>query len=1073
MITGTLSGRNLANEAMEFVNDKGESVIKYGKLMAFDATGKKLPSEMRIVSSANSNAQAISITVDIKDAQYPVVVDPLATSASWTAYGSQSAELFGRSVANAGDVNGDGYDDVIVGADGYDNDQSQEGRAYVFHGSASGLATTPAWSAEGNLASSGFGYAVAGAGDVNNDGYDDVIVGAWYYTNGSAYVGRAFVYHGSASGLSTTANWTADGPNAVSYFGWAVGSAGDVNNDGYADVIVGAWGYDNGQDNEGAAYVYYGSASGLSTTANWMTESNVASAKYGISVSKAGDVNGDGYGDVIVGASEYANGEAVEGAAYVYYGSAAGLSTTAAWQHEGGHIGATFGFAVSEAGDVNNDGYGDVIIGAPNYQGWAYAFYGSAEGLSTTANWSVNTEDTSSWFGTSVSTAGDVNNDGYSDVIVGGNRYSNGQDKEGIANVYYGSASGLTTTVQWHTESNQESSEYGWPVSTAGDVDNNGYDEIIVGASLYDTDAFNEGAAFVYSLIDNDSDGTVDEADCAASDATKWRTVAYADSDGDGVRSNTTAVTVDCYGSTAPTGYTGSENGPDNCPNDANATQADSDSDGLGDACEEAVDTDTDNDGVSDADEVADGTDPADAGSYVVTLTNPIWSKYNTYLNQDNYLEISNVGTASVRPTITAYDAEGNVVGSPQRVTVGVKKDVNVSLNNIVGGSNKYGAIKITYDNANGAKLEGRVSFYRAGASGTYDLGYAREFKMANSGTSYALANSNNPSLGSAAVENWIEIINTASTAKRFTVKIYDSAGELVHNYGRQTVKAYGELDIAGGHQFGKGVYLIQIIPTDATAGYYASLVRYLKDHTGTKYLAALPVNFTVGSGVKKYVQLEDVVSDCGAAMSYLEMANPLTSEVRVTVKVRNAKGDVVNNNGKGKTYTIQPLAQTHVDLSSFVESDSSASVELTPNKAGGLIAQLASYDYSCKDGLLNAAYLSPASEPGIKTQRGSYNMNIGINNYLQLVNTSSDTKTFYVTTFDPNGEQLKRRSYSTAAKNTRVINLSTSGYWGTSANTVGQFKVDSPDKSQCVARLIRSRTVSGETDFAYTATVR
>ena len=119
---------------------------------------------------------------------------------------------------------------------------------------------------------------MATAGDVNGDGYADVIVGAPNYDNGQTDEGRAFVYHGSASGLSTTANWTAESDQASAYFGYSVATAGDVNGDGYADVIVGAPNYDNGQTDEGRAFVYHGSASGLSTTANWTAESDQASA---------------------------------------------------------------------------------------------------------------------------------------------------------------------------------------------------------------------------------------------------------------------------------------------------------------------------------------------------------------------------------------------------------------------------------------------------------------------------------------------------------------------------------------------------------------------------------------------------------------------------------------------------------------------------------------------------------------------------------------------------------------------------------------------------------------------------
>jgi hypothetical protein len=224
-------------------------------------------------------------------------------------------------------VNGDGYADVIVGALYYDNGQADGGRAFAYLGSAAGLSPTPAWTAEGDQAFAAFGNSVGTAGDVNGDGYADVIVGAFAFDNGQADEGRAFAYLGSAAGLSPTPAWTAEGDQVGARFGISVATAGDVNGDGYADVIVGADGFDNGQADEGRAFTYLGSAAGLSPTPAWTAESDQASPWFGFSVATAGDVNGDGYADVIVASLYYDNGQADEGRAFAYYGNGtAGLS---------------------------------------------------------------------------------------------------------------------------------------------------------------------------------------------------------------------------------------------------------------------------------------------------------------------------------------------------------------------------------------------------------------------------------------------------------------------------------------------------------------------------------------------------------------------------------------------------------------------------------------------------------------------------------------------------------------------------------------------------------------------------
>jgi hypothetical protein len=146
----------------------------------------------------------------------------------------------------AGDVNGDGFSDVIVGASGFNSGAGQLGAAFVYLGSATGLATTPAWTAVADTLSLSFGSCVAPAGDVNGDGYADVLVGAYLASNGQASEGRVFVFHGSPSGLGATPAWTAESDQASAFFGSSVATAGDVNKDGYADVIVGATGSPQG-----------------------------------------------------------------------------------------------------------------------------------------------------------------------------------------------------------------------------------------------------------------------------------------------------------------------------------------------------------------------------------------------------------------------------------------------------------------------------------------------------------------------------------------------------------------------------------------------------------------------------------------------------------------------------------------------------------------------------------------------------------------------------------------------------------------------------------------------------------
>jgi len=229
-------------------------------------------------------------------------------------------------VSTAGDVNGDGYSDIIIGAHWYDNGQTDEGRAYVYHGSPTGVLSTPSWIGESNQDFAYYGYSVSTAGDVNGDGFSDVIVGAYLYDNGQTDEGAAFVYHGSPTGLANSPSWIGESNQINASYGISVSTAGSVNGDIFSDVIIGSYRYDNGQGDEGAVFVYHGSAAGLSSSHSWMSESNQDTSFYGISVSSAGDVNGDGYSDIIIGASFYDNPEPNEGMAFVFHGTPSGVS---------------------------------------------------------------------------------------------------------------------------------------------------------------------------------------------------------------------------------------------------------------------------------------------------------------------------------------------------------------------------------------------------------------------------------------------------------------------------------------------------------------------------------------------------------------------------------------------------------------------------------------------------------------------------------------------------------------------------------------------------------------------------
>jgi hypothetical protein len=425
------------------------SVVQYAELRAWDATGAPLDARF-VVADAG-----FDVVVDDEAARYPIEIDPLASTAGWSTEPNDATSEFGGGVASAGDVNGDGYGDVVVGAPILDAaGYTTSGKAFVYYGGASGLSTTAAWSHSPTQTDAGYGASVASAGDINGDGYGDLLVGAWKYDGGATNSGAVYVYHGSASGLpSGYTRLLEAAPEVDGWLGHSVSSAGDVNGDGYSDIVSGCERCDAGQSNEGVAYVWMGGPSGLGASPGWTGQGDYASGFYGASVTGAGDLNGDGYSDIAVGHYRFANGNTNEGRVVAYFGSSGGLATSPSWTYEANVANYELGNAVEAAGDVNGDGYADLVAGASlgdggqSNEGQVYVFPGGASTLGSP--WVREIDTAAANLGFSVG-GGDVNGDGFSDVIAGATGFT-GSGGTGWAGVWMGSASGpLNTPVVEH-----------------------------------------------------------------------------------------------------------------------------------------------------------------------------------------------------------------------------------------------------------------------------------------------------------------------------------------------------------------------------------------------------------------------------------------------------------------------------------------------------------------------------------------------------------------------------------------------------------------------------------------------
>ncbi len=477
--------------------------------------------------------------------QYPAIIalSGLNGTTGFALPGLSSGDRTGNSVSSAGDVNGDGFDDFIIGASASSQVASLGGVAYVVFGKGTAfdalfdfttLDGTNGFRIDGAAAGDEAGTSVAAAGDVNGDTYDDIIIGAALADpGGKADAGSSYVIYGKTSfasgtiALSTLAppdGFTIIGIDAGDKAGTSVGGGGDFNGDGLDDFLIGAPGANGG---EGESYIIFGNnTTGLPATVDPSTITGTSGllpgailaggtgSSGGTSIDFIGDINGDGFDDVIVGGPDaLANTFGSAGSSYVVFGSNSftgasilpvDLDGTNGFRIDGISPFDDTGFSVASAGDVNGDGIADMIIGAPggNDPGNAYVVFGKSTAyagvldlttLTAADGFSISGVGNFDLFGESVASAGDVNGDGFDDIIIGARGATVGiLAASGESYVIFGKATGFGTSFDlnnlngtngFRIEGAAASDRSGKSVASAGDINGDGLDDLVIGAN--------------------------------------------------------------------------------------------------------------------------------------------------------------------------------------------------------------------------------------------------------------------------------------------------------------------------------------------------------------------------------------------------------------------------------------------------------------------------------------------------------------------------------------------------------------------------------------------------------------
>jgi len=478
--------------------------LRIDGLAAWDADGAPLEAWMEGAPGL------LRVQVDDAGARYPLVVDPyLSPVIAWEFIAPQDDATLGMQATSAGDVNADGFDDLLVGIPGLDAGQVSEGGAYLFLGSATGLAAAASWLAEGGQPFAFLGMSAAPAGDIDGDGYGDVIVGAPGWDGTLPDQGAARLYSGGPTGLAADPAWEVEGPLIDGFFGWTVAGVGDLNGDGHGDVAVGAPWAEVGAFEAGLAHVYLGSATGLPLVQDWSWTGQEGD-QVGFGLAGDGDVDGDGFHDLVVGAPGWSNPETGEGAAWLFPGSPSGPLVTPSWSFEPDQAMARAGEALSVDGDFDEDGLADVLVGGPGYgadlaaEGAVWLFPGSATGPSPTWTWTQTSGEEGGELGASVAAVGDVDGDGFGDLVAGApHEDSDLAMDQGTVRVWPGGAAGPATEPGIVLFGPQWLGGFGQSVGPAGDVNGDGFADVVVGAPFVGAP---QGGAYVFLGVPADAD---------------------------------------------------------------------------------------------------------------------------------------------------------------------------------------------------------------------------------------------------------------------------------------------------------------------------------------------------------------------------------------------------------------------------------------------------------------------------------------------------------------------------------------------------------------------------------------
>ena len=468
-------------------------------------------------------------------------------------------------------------------------------------------------------------------------------------------------------------------------------------------------------------------------------------------------------------------------------------------------------------------------------------------------------------------------------------------------------------------------------------------------------------------------------------------------------------------------------------------------------------------------------------------LRTPTYTKFNTYLNQANFLELIAAGPDAMGIGIRISNLLGEEI-IRTNITLGGNSQYDVDINSLIvegcknvnpaacapfvdldgnGVIDTYGLVRLDFEDGDPNKiLLGRMSNYRLNPDGqSYSFAMARELRNPISGTSYAMANTSDPQGMGYLVPNWAEIINLENEPKSFIYRLFDQAGAMVFA-SEFVLQPLGERDLQAGHEINPNgaFYLAEVEPIDSSAEYLMYVSRYSSNSAGVDaatYNFAFSVDGRGGANEAIFAPITNEIrdADCARATNWLEVANVGQVPTNLSVVFRSANGEIAGDS----TITLNPRTQFHFNASALLDPNAQGAAEITTSEPNAAIAQSLTYFHDCEWNSVQTAFVAPAKSRGIRTITGSANTFLGMENSLRVIRTTDEgiLANLVLNPFN-GGSSSTQLDFNRNVLN--VVNINQQDTIEFAADSYGTVLVGSPAAGQISGQMIRFKrsTIAG-----------